>query len=233
MVPAGFHLPAGGRGTDRERSAIRHVSSRTARKSSPLEDEKAPGTFSHTMNRGIIPQGLAVLLPRFLLASVCLISFMIRICSIKRPERSPASPARFPAMLRSWQGEPPAITSTGGRLAPSSFVISPTWSIAGKCFFVTSMGNDSISLAHTGRIPFWTAASGNPPIPSNRLPSRSVFPQETAVIELFACHITSLIGYFKDGTEAFPALQVSVLFSPAWAALPWARDLPVRRSASQ
>ena len=48
---------------------------------------------------------------------------------------------------------------------------------------MTSMGNDSISLAHTGSIPHTAAARGNPPIPSNRLPSLSfctVHPQPGA-----------------------------------------------------
>ena len=35
---------------------------------------------------------------------------------------------------------------------------------------VTSIENGSISEAHKGVIPFRTAASGKPPIPSNRLP---------------------------------------------------------------
>ena len=35
---------------------------------------------------------------------------------------------------------------------------------------VTSIGNGSISDAHKGVIPFRTAASGKPPMPSNRLP---------------------------------------------------------------
>ena len=60
--------------------------------------------------------------------------------------------------------------STGGRLAPSSLVMSPTWIMPGKCFLVTWMGNGSISLAQTGVIPLRTAASGKPPIPSNREP---------------------------------------------------------------
>ena len=60
--------------------------------------------------------------------------------------------------------------STGGRSAPLSFVISPTCTMSGKCVFVTSMGNGSISEAHKGVIPFRTAASEKPPMPSNRLP---------------------------------------------------------------
>ena len=60
--------------------------------------------------------------------------------------------------------------STGGSLAPSSFVMSPTWSILGKWVLVTSMGKGSISLAQTGVIPQRSAASGKPPMPSKRLP---------------------------------------------------------------
>ena len=66
--------------------------------------------------------------------------------------------------------------STGGSFAPSSLVMSPTWIMSGKCFWVTRMGNGSISLAQTGIIPFITAARGKPPIPSKRLPMVSVTP---------------------------------------------------------
>ena len=66
--------------------------------------------------------------------------------------------------------------STGGSFAPSSLVMSPTWIISGKRCFVTSMGKASISLAHTGAIPFRTAARGKPPMPSKRLPMVSVTP---------------------------------------------------------
>ena len=44
----------------------------------------------------------------------------MRICSINRPERSPARPALAPATDRSWQGEPPQMICTGGSFAPSS-----------------------------------------------------------------------------------------------------------------
>lgn len=37
------------------------------------------------------------------------------------------------------------------------------------------MGKASISLAHSGTIPQWTAARGKPPIPSNRLPMVMIF----------------------------------------------------------
>ena len=99
----------------------------------------------------------------------------MRICSIKRPERAPASPALVgDATLRSWHGEPPQMMSTGGSLAPSSLVISPTWIMSGKCFWVTRMGNASISLAQTGTIPLRTAAKGKPPMPSKREPMVSI-----------------------------------------------------------
>lgn len=65
--------------------------------------------------------------------------------------------------------------STGGSTAPSNFVMSPTCTISGKRIFVTSMGKASISLAHTGMMPLWSAAKGNPPIPSNRLPIVKLF----------------------------------------------------------
>jgi hypothetical protein len=60
--------------------------------------------------------------------------------------------------------------STGVSFDPSSFLISPRWIMLGKRIVVTFMGKGSISLAHTGVIPFLSAARGKPPIPSNRLP---------------------------------------------------------------
>ena len=60
--------------------------------------------------------------------------------------------------------------STGGSFAPSSLVMSPTWTMSGKRIFVTWMGNGSISLAQTGVMPPRTAANGKPPIPSKRDP---------------------------------------------------------------
>ncbi len=143
------------------------------RKSSPLgvPELNAPGTFSQHIHRG---RTASPVRPRS--KSAFRISFTTRICSIKRPERAPDRPALAPATLRSWQGLPPQMISTGGRLAPFSFVISPTWIMSGKWCFVTSMGKASISLAHTGVIPFRTAARGKPPMPSKRLPIVSVIP---------------------------------------------------------
>ena len=147
------------------------ISSRTILKSSPCgsPEEKAPGTFSQhkILGRTDTPDR-----PRSI--SAFLISFVIRICSMKSPERAPAKPALAPATERSWHGLPPAIISTGGSSAPFSLVISPQWSIWGKCVDVTAMGNGSISLAHNGTMPLFTAARGKPPMPSNKLPSVSI-----------------------------------------------------------
>ena len=90
---------------------------------------------------------------------------------MKSPERAPARPARVPeATDRSWHGLPPQMMSTGGSFAPSSLVMSPTWIMSGNHFWVTRMGNGSISLAQTGMMPLCIAARGKPPMPSKRLP---------------------------------------------------------------
>ncbi len=59
----------------------------------------------------------------------------------------------------------------GGIVPPSSFVMSPSCFMSGKCLFVMETGAFSISLAQTGRMPERIAASGKTPIPSKRLPS--------------------------------------------------------------
>ena len=143
------------------------ISSSTIRKSSPLGDPllNAPGTFSQHIQRGRMS---APVRPRSL--SAVRISFMIRICSIKRPERAPDNPARAPATLRSWQGLPPQMMSTGSSSLPFNFVMSPLWAMPGKRRSVTFMGNGSISLAQRVLIPYRSAARGKPPMPSNRLP---------------------------------------------------------------
>ena len=99
---------------------ILSVSWRTAPKSSPLLELKAPGTFSHTIHLGRMRGPV-----RPLAASAHLISFITLSCSIKSPERSPASPARLPAIERSWHGLPPMMTQTGSTAAPWILVMSP------------------------------------------------------------------------------------------------------------
>ena len=143
---------------------------RTVWKSAPLKEEgpllNTPGTFSQQNHLG---QTDFPARPRRI--SALRISFVTRICSMKSPDRAPARPARVQlAAETSWHGLPPQMMSTGGSFAPSSLVISPTWSISGKWYFVTWMGKGSISLAHSGVIPCRAAASGKPPMPSNKLP---------------------------------------------------------------
>ena len=88
----------------------------------------------------------------------------------KQAGTRPGKSGTHPSHRQSWHGEPPQMISTGGNSAPFSLVMSPTCIISGKWCFVTLIGNGSISLAHTGTIPFRTAASGKPPMPSNKLP---------------------------------------------------------------
>src|SRR5690554_6910431 len=87
------------------------ISPTTTAKSRPLLLLNAPGTFSQMSHRA--PQRVRAALK-------------ILICSVNRPERSPSSPARLPATLRSWHGEPPITTSIGPSAAMSASVISVT-----------------------------------------------------------------------------------------------------------
>ena len=141
---------------------------RTTWKSAPLGDPllNTPGTFSQQNHLGRTDSPAR---PRCM--SAFRISLVTRTCSRNSPDRAPANPARVQdATDKSWHGLPPQMMSTGGSSAPSSLVISPTWSISGKWCLVTWIGNGSISLAHSGVMPCRTAASGKPPMPSNKLP---------------------------------------------------------------
>lgn len=112
-----------------------------------------------------------------------LISVIILTASRNKLDCSPARPFLFPAIERSWQGEPKVITSTGSISAPFIRVMSPRWAMFGNRDFVTAMGNGSISLAHAGTIPTAEAARGHVPLPSNRLPS---FTPAPPLIQIFA-----------------------------------------------
>lgn len=148
-------------------SLILASSSSTARKSSPPLLLKAPGTFSQTAKVGYFP-------PLF-----SLISSMIRTASMNKPLRvvssSPFfvcfSPARFPATLKSWHGEPKVIISTGSISAPDTLLTSPRCRMGGNLDLVTAIGYGSTSDAHTGMIPQRAPARGKPPDPSKRLPN--------------------------------------------------------------
>ena len=102
---------------------MRMISSRTAAKSRPPLLLNAPGTFSQTIYRGLTMSPV-----RPFALSCSLISFTMRTCSMNNPLLAPANPARFPAILKSWHGDPPVITSTTSISAPLIFVISP------RCF---------------------------------------------------------------------------------------------------
>lgn len=58
------------------------------------------------------------------------IPFVIRVCSMNRPERAPAKPALAPATLRSWHGLPPADNIHRSQCRAIQLVMSPTWSIS-------------------------------------------------------------------------------------------------------
>ena len=74
-------------------------------------------------------------------------------------------------MERSWHGLPKVMMSTGSIFPPSILDTSPRCFMFGNRFVVTRMGKSSISLAHTGSIPYNAPASGKPPEPSNKLPN--------------------------------------------------------------
>jgi len=99
-----------------------------------------------------------------------LISLMILIASPNSPDLAPNSPARFPAMLKSWHGLPKVIMSTGSIPLPRTCVTSPKCFIFGKCRLVIAIGASSISLAQAASIPCHEATSKKPPMPSNKEP---------------------------------------------------------------
>ena len=91
-----------------------------------------------------------------------------------RPDRVPeAMPARFPARLRSWQGEPPHMTSTGSTSAQLILVMSPRLGVSGHRVAASLQGPGSTSLVHATRASGSTAIAtpmSRPPYPVNRLP---------------------------------------------------------------
>ena len=127
--------------------------SNSTRLNAPLV--KAPRTFSHTTRRG---------------RSVLIASNI----DSQRPERVPeAMPARLPARLRSWQGEPPQMMSTGSTPDQSTCVISPRFGTPGQRTSASLHGPGSTSLVQATRAPGSRAirtAMSRPPYPVNRLP---------------------------------------------------------------
>lgn len=134
--------------------------SSTAAKSQPLELERAPRTFSQTAHRGSSPP----------VSSRS--SRMMRTASPNSPEREPASPARLPAVDRSWHGEPK--TTTSGRTPSASnwrAVTSRTSSYSGtpgQCRARTRRACGSISHSPTVVAPAASNPRSIPPAPENR-----------------------------------------------------------------
>ncbi len=92
--------------------------------------------------------------------------------SNQRPERSPSSPAPFPAPLTSWHGKPPQSRSTRGRVAVLPTVrTSSCLSAFGQCLASTARQNGSISTWNrTGPRPARSRPRSRPPIPENSEP---------------------------------------------------------------
>ena len=112
-----------------------------------------PGTFSTSTNRGRSRR-------------------TTRANSHHRPDRSPASPSRFPARLRSWQGNPPAMRSTPhSPLAGGKVRMSSHFGTLGQCFCRTRLAYSSISTCHLHVRPARSNPKSIPPTPANREPN--------------------------------------------------------------
>ena len=92
-----------------------------------------------------------------------------RICT-HRFERVPSViPARLPAWLRSWHGEPPVMMSTGSTCDQSTAVMSPRFGTDGQCAARTFDGAASFSQNHATVPPnTYMAATSSPPFNSLR-----------------------------------------------------------------
>jgi hypothetical protein len=87
----------------------------------------------------------------------------------------------------------------------------------GKRLFVTAMGYGSTSDAHTGSMPHKAPAKGNPPEPSNRLPSLYVLFMGVLLFLLigqaFKFNRQSIVkasNFFDGGVEKFLGYGVSI-----------------------
>ena len=126
----------------------------TAPMSRPPFDDRRPGTFSPTNQRGCV-------------------SSSSRATSHQSPERAPSKPARRPARDKSWQGHPAVMIPRSGtnptalRSWPVTFVTSSNWVACGKWRALMAAAAGSISTVATVWAPARSNASGNPPMPSN------------------------------------------------------------------
>lgn len=68
----------------------------------------------------------------------------------QRPDRVPAfMPFRLPAVLTSWQGEPPVKMWTGSTRVQSTFVMSPRFGTSGQWYSRMRLGASSYSQCQT------------------------------------------------------------------------------------
>lgn len=104
------------------------------------------------------------------------ISAAIRKISLKSPDLVPSkTPDSLPAILTSWHGNPPVITSTGPTSDPFSFVTSSKHGTLGQCLANTFRAYLSISQnAFVTNPPLISPATVNPPAPENRSSTLSI-----------------------------------------------------------
>src|SRR6185312_13351825 len=98
-------------------------------------------------------------------------SLIILWNSFQRPLRLPVIPSPLPATLMSWQGNPPATTSTRERVELLPLLTSVTLlSARGKFLASTLRQYGSISTCHLVSNPARSNPRSMPPIPAKRLP---------------------------------------------------------------
>ncbi len=116
---------------------------------------KAPSTFSQTTRPGLISSTASSI-------------------DSHRADRVPSLiPARRPAVLKSWHGEPPQMTSTGSTWVQSTFVMSPRFGTPGHLTSASRHGPGSTSHTHETDVSPPSAMrtpSSSPPKPVNNDP---------------------------------------------------------------
>lgn len=94
-----------------------------------------------------------------------------RICTHRLDLVPAVMPDRFPAWLRSWQGDPPVMMSTGSTVAQSTVVMSPRFGMPGKRMAMILHAPGSMSDTQAVVAPSTAStAPSRPPYPVNRLP---------------------------------------------------------------
>lgn len=145
---------------DTQSHVASYLSAERSPRTSPIPRLSKPGTFSTMTNRGRS-------------------SPMRRPYSDHRPDRAPSRPARFPAWLMSWHGNPPQMTSTPipslERASAVRVLTSSYRGTSGQCFASTRRQNESISQKATvSNPPVRSKPKLKPPIPEKRSRTRSI-----------------------------------------------------------